>query len=198
MAPTPRPARQRGQAWRAYHALALLPAIGMLGGLPWTNRVHLFVPGSMRLITAATILGKNVFGAIVPSSSEHAIGIVARAMVPVLALIALFPTLQGGQAIVLLLLMGYHVVTQLFPALVISFGHKPRISAAAALSGILAGELTVAVVTLSGTYIATLAPSLPQEVKDLHVGVVALVVICVVIALVSLFAKGPSARNIPA
>jgi hypothetical protein len=44
-APTPSPGRQRGQEWRAYHALALLPAIGMLGGLPWANRVHPLVLG---------------------------------------------------------------------------------------------------------------------------------------------------------
>lgn len=35
----------RGQRWRAYHALALLPPLGMLGGLPFANRVHPLVLG---------------------------------------------------------------------------------------------------------------------------------------------------------
>ena len=169
--------------------LAFAPwAVGMIGG---AGLLTALVPGSMLLITAATILGKNVFGALAPSSSEHTIGIVARAMVPVLALFALYLTLQGGQAIVMLLLMGYNVVTQLFPALVLSFGHKPRISAKAALSGILAGELTVAAITLSGTTIARLAPALPQVVKDLSFGVVALAVNVAVIALVTLVTRRP-------
>jgi hypothetical protein len=33
------------QPWRPYHALALLPALGMLGGLPFANRVYPLVLG---------------------------------------------------------------------------------------------------------------------------------------------------------
>ena len=161
-------------------------AVGMIGA---AGLLTALVPGSMLLITAATILAKNVYGVIAPSSSDHTIGLVARAMVPVLALFSLLLTLHGGQAIVALLLMGYSVVTQLFPALVLSLGHKPRISATAALAGILAGELTVASITLSGASVATLAPSLPQVVKDLNVGVIALAVNVTVIALVSLVTR---------
>ena len=143
------------------------------------------VPGSMLLITAATILAKNVYRVIVPSASDHDVGLVARAMVPVLALVSLFLTLHGGETIVTLLLMGYNVVTQLFPALVLSLGRRPRVSARAALAGIVAGEATVAVVTLSGASVGTLLPALPQVVKELNVGVIALAVNVGVIALVS-------------
>ncbi len=164
--------------------------VGTIGG---AGLLTALVPGSMLLITAATILGKNVFGALAPTRSERTVGLVARAMVPVLALVALALALHGGQAIVALLLMGYNVVTQLFPALVLSFGDRPRISARAALAGILAGEFTVAAVSLSGSSMATLAPSLPQVVKDLNVGVVALAVNVAVIALVSLLTpRAPS------
>jgi hypothetical protein len=31
--------------WRRYHLLALLPALGMLGGLPFANRVHPLILG---------------------------------------------------------------------------------------------------------------------------------------------------------
>jgi hypothetical protein len=40
--PAPESRRQR---WRAYHLLALLPAIGMLGGLAFANRVRPLVFG---------------------------------------------------------------------------------------------------------------------------------------------------------
>lgn len=160
-------------------------AVGMVGA---AGLLTALVPGSMLLITAATMLAKNIFRAMAPQSSDQTVGLVARAMVPVLALGALYLALHGGQALVALLLMGYNVVTQLFPALVLSFGDRPRISAAAALAGIVAGECTVAAVSLSGTSIATLAPALPQVVKDLNIGVVALMVNCAVITLVMIAA----------
>ncbi|MFA6168543.1 MAG: sodium:solute symporter family protein, partial [Gemmatimonadaceae bacterium] len=157
-------------------------AVGMIGA---AGLLTALVPGSMLLITAATILAKNIFRVAVPQSSDRTVGIVARSMVPVLALVSLYLALHGGQAIVALLLMGYNVVTQLFPALVLSFGDRPRISTAAALSGIIAGEFTVAAVTLSGTSVAKLAPWLPQIAKDLNIGVVALLVNIAVIVLVT-------------
>ncbi len=159
-------------------------AVGAIGA---AGLLTALVPGSMLLITAATILGKNIYAPLAPRSSERVVGIVARAMVPVLALGALYLALHGGQAIVALLLMGYNVVTQLFPALVLSFGDRPRISAAAALSGIVAGEATVAVVTLTGTSVTTLAPWLPQFARDLNIGVVALLVNVMVVGVVSAF-----------
>lgn len=45
MTDTASPQRAHGQRWRAYHALALVPAIGMLGGLPFANRVYPLVLG---------------------------------------------------------------------------------------------------------------------------------------------------------
>ena len=44
-AETPPAVPQRDQEWHAYHALALLPTIGMLGGLPFANRVYPLVLG---------------------------------------------------------------------------------------------------------------------------------------------------------
>jgi hypothetical protein len=35
----------RTQKWRRYHLLALLPAVGMLGGLPFANRVYPLILG---------------------------------------------------------------------------------------------------------------------------------------------------------
>jgi hypothetical protein len=48
--PAPQPGQTRQQEWHAYHALALLPAIGMLGGLPFANRVYPLVLGLPFLI----------------------------------------------------------------------------------------------------------------------------------------------------
>lgn len=37
--------QHRPHVWRAYHALALLPTLGMLGGLSFANRVYPLVLG---------------------------------------------------------------------------------------------------------------------------------------------------------
>ncbi len=158
-------------------------AVGVIGG---AGLLTALVPGSMILIAAATILAQNVYRVLVPAASERRVGLVARGLVPVVALIAVVFTLRGGQAIVALLLMGYNLVTQLFPALVLSLTARPLISAAAAFAGIVAGELTVAAITITGSSIATLIPAAPQMVKDLNVGLVALIVNVVVLAVVAL------------
>jgi SSS family solute:Na+ symporter len=162
-------------------------AIGVIGA---AGLLTALVPGSMLLISAATILAKNVFKELAPSASEAQVALVARAMVPVLTLASVLFTLHGGTAIVALLLMGYNVVTQLFPALVLALGPSPRIGARAALAGIVAGEVTVAAVSLSGASLATLLPGWPAVITELNVGVVALVVNVVVILLVTLATRG--------
>jgi SSS family solute:Na+ symporter len=162
-------------------AIGLIGAAGLLTAL---------VPGSMLLITAATILAKNVYREIVPTASERRIALIARALVPVLTLLSVLLTLHGGSAIVALLLMGYNVVTQLFPALVLALGKSPRISARAALAGIVAGEVTVAAVSLSGASLATLLPGWPAVITELNVGIVALIVNVVAVLLVTLATRG--------
>jgi SSS family solute:Na+ symporter len=161
--------------------------IGVIGA---AGLLTALVPGSMLLITAATILAKNVYKELVPTASDRRIAFTARALVPVLTLVSVLLTLHGGTAIVALLLMGYNVVTQLFPALVLALGAAPKIGARAALAGIVAGEMTVAAVSLSGASLATLLPEWPPVVTDLNVGVVALVVNIIVMMVVTLATRG--------
>jgi SSS family solute:Na+ symporter len=161
--------------------------IGVVGA---AGLLTALVPGSMLLITAATILAKNVYKEIVPSASERQVALTARALVPVLTLLSVLLTLHGGTAIVALLLMGYNVVTQLFPALVLALGPSPKIGARAALAGIVAGEVTVAAVSVSGASLATLLPGWPPVITELNVGVVALAVNIVVMLVVALVTRG--------
>jgi SSS family solute:Na+ symporter len=88
--------------------LGLIGAAGLLTAL---------VPGSMLLMTAATIVSKNLYGALVPSAGDSTLGALARGLVPAVALVAVYFTLRGGSALVPLLLLGYSFVTQLLPAL---------------------------------------------------------------------------------
>ncbi|MCM3004174.1 sodium:solute symporter family protein [Priestia koreensis] len=167
--------------------------IGVIGG---AGLLTALVPGSMLLMGAATLAAKNMYKTLAPSVTDKQVTFTAKATVPVVALIAVFFTLQGGDTIGALLLMGYSIVTQLFPALVLSLAKKPFVTVYGAASGILAGIAFVAYVTISSSTIATMFPSLPQVVKDLNVGVVALVINIFVLVIVSLVTKSAAITHV--
>jgi len=149
---------------------------------PWTvglvgaaGLLTALVPGSMLLMTGATILAKNVWAALVPGMSEERVATLARWLVPVVALAAVLFTLKGGTAIVPLLLLGYNFVTQLFPALLLSLPARPIATRAGAIAGILTGEAIVIALQWSGIKLATLLPAWPSVITDLNIGIVAMI-----------------------
>ena len=166
--------------------------VGVIGG---AGLLTALVPGSMLLLTSATILAKNVYRVLVPSASDAAVAWLARALVPGIALLGALLTLRGGQAIVPLLLLGYNFVTQLLPALLLSLPETPRTTRAGAIAGIAAGEATVAYLSWSGTTLAKLFPGWPGVITDLNVGVVALAVNAIVLAAVTFVTRKPRAAG---
>ncbi len=144
------------------------------------------VPGSMILTSASTLLANDVYrGALQRNASDATVGKLARLLVPVVALVAVGFTLHGGDTIVALLLMGYNFVTQLFPALVCSLARRNRVTKQGAFCGILAGVLVVALTTILHASVAQLFPFLPDTLKDVNIGFLALAVNVIVLAIVS-------------
>jgi SSS family solute:Na+ symporter len=143
----------------------------------------------MLLMTSATTLANNVFPMFAPAATERQIGRLARWLVPVIAGVALLFTFRGGTALVPLLLAGYSLVTQLFPALIASLPQRPLVPKEAAATGIIAGVATVAYLTVSKATVATLLPGLPQWAKDLNVGIVALIVNVAALTAVTVIAR---------
>ena len=156
--------------------------VGVIGA---TGVLTALVPGSMILITAATLIANNLYRAVDPSADDRQVSRLAKLLVPLVALVAVFFTLKGGETIVALLLMGYSLVTQLFPSLVLSLAHRNIATREGAAAGIIAGVATVAAVSLTGANFHTL-PWLPAQVQDLNIGIVALAVNFVVLIVVSL------------
>ena len=138
----------------------------------------------MILMTAATLIANNLYRAVNPSADDRQISRIAKLLVPVVALVAVFFTLKGGQTIVALLLMGYSFVTQLFPSLILSLAQRNIATREGAAAGIIAGVATVAAVSLSGLNFHKLA-WLPPEIQDLNIGIVALAVNVIVLIVVS-------------
>ncbi len=156
--------------------------VGVIGG---AGLLTALVPGSMLLVASATILAQNVYRSAVPATSDRAAAALAKALVPAIALVAVWLTLRPGNALVPLLLMGYNLVTQLFPLVLLAIPRVPLATRAGAFAGILAGEATVAYLTLSGATLSTLFPTWPEAVTDLNVGIVALLVNVFFVAVVS-------------
>ena len=148
------------------------------------------VPGSMILMTGATLLANNIVRVAHPAMSERTVALLARALVPVVALIAVYFTLNGGATIVALLLMGYAFVTQLFPALVASLLPRNPVTAPGAIAGIVVGVAAVAVLSLTKATVGSLFPFLPDVLKDLNVGIIALALNLVALAAVSAATRG--------
>jgi SSS family solute:Na+ symporter len=157
-------------------------AVGIIGA---AGVLTALVPGSMILMASATLAAHNIYRAIDRSADDRRVLLVAQVLVPAIALIAVYFTLEGGQTIVALLLMGYSFVTQLFPALVCSLASRNFVTPLGASAGIAAGVLTVAAVSLSHSTLATLAPFLPVEIQELNAGIVALAVNVAVMVAVS-------------
>ncbi|GAA2237147.1 MULTISPECIES: sodium:solute symporter family protein [Kitasatospora] len=163
--------------------------VGVVGG---AGLLTALVPGSLLLMTSATCLARNVLLPLRPGTDERTAGRLAKLLVPLLAALALVFTFNGGSTIVNLLLMGYALVTQLFPALLFALAARRSVTKQGAAAGIVAGVTTVAATTLAHTTVGGLLPFLPQAVKDVNIGVIALLVNTVVLLAVSAVTR-PSA-----
>ena len=160
--------------------------VGVIGA---TGVLTALVPGSMILLTAATLIANNLYRAVDRSADDRRVSALAKLLVPAVAAVAVFFTLKGGETIVALLLMGYSLVTQLFPAL----ARNNIATREGAAAGIIAGVATVAGVSLTGASFHTLLPWAPVEFQDLNIGIVALAVNFVVLILVSLATRHAAA-----
>lgn len=163
--------------------------VGVIGA---AGLLTALVPGSMILMSSATLLAKNVYQHFSPTATDKQITSIAKLLVPVLALIAVYFTLTGGNTIVALLLMGYNMVTQLFPSFITSLMKNNFVSKQGAASGIIAGLAVVAYTSITGATLGSLLPALPQAIKDLNVGLVALFVNVLVMIGVSIVTKNAS------
>jgi solute:Na+ symporter, SSS family len=166
--------------------VGLIGAAGVLTAL---------VPGSMILMTAATLFANNLYRAVHISASNADVLNVAKLSVPAVALVAIYFTLAGGQTIVALLLMGYSFVTQLFPPLVLSLARNRWVTREGAAAGIVAGVATVAAMSLTHATIGSLLPALPVQIKELNAGFIALAVNVLALVVVSVGVRFARARK---
>lgn len=164
--------------------------VGLVGG---AGVLTALVPSSLIVMAASTLFAKNFYGVARPSASPGQIAMVAKILVPIIMLIAVYFTLSGSSTIVTLLLVGYSFVTQLFPALIMSLLARNPVSRVGAFAGILVGVIAVSFLTFSHASFGGMFPGLPQPIKDLNIGIIALILNVAALLLVSVVIRAPQA-----
>jgi SSS family solute:Na+ symporter len=165
--------------------VGIVGAVGVLTAL---------VPGSLIMMSAATVISRNIIGALRGEQSNEDTARLAKLLVPVVAIIGCYFAIAGSSTIVAMLLMGYSFVTQLFPIFICSLMRRNPATKEGAFAGIIVGVATVVYFTLAHQSIGKLMPGLPEVIKDINVGFVALVANVVAIAVVSAVTAG---RRLP-
>src|SRR4051794_542422 len=169
---------------------AAFPAwfVGLIGS---AGVLCALVPGSMLLIASATTVAKNIVRGVNPEMSDASTASLSKLMVPVIALAGVAFVFAGGQTLVTLLLLGYALVTQLFPSLVMALVRPGWVTKYGAMAGIVAGVGMVAAMSFAGatpetsSTVDSLIGGLPSYLAQLNLGIVALVVNLIVMVAVS-------------
>jgi len=145
--------------------VGVIGAVGVLAAL---------VPGATILITGATIVSNNLVGKLYPSMTSRQMTSCAKISVVTITSVAVYFTLTGGDGIVAVLILGYTIVTQLFPSLFACLLPRNPFTKEGAIAGIIVGVGTVAVVSGSGLSIITFFPGAPSVFKEVNTGFIAL------------------------
>ena len=166
----------------------------MVGIIGATGVLTALVPGSLIIMCVATLVSRNLVTGFGARRSDESTVRLAKILVPVIAAIGGYFAIAGSSTIVALLLMGFDFVTQLFPGVVFSLRDRNPATKEGVFAGIVAGVATVAYFTLAHQTIGKLLPGLPEVLKDINVGVVALLVNVTVLVVVSAVTAG---RRLP-
>ena len=157
-------------------------ALGLIGG---AGLLAALVPGSMLLLAIATQLARNLIGFGLAGWDEEKLNLLARALVPLIALAAIAFEWLSGKGIVVLLLLGYGFVTQLLPALLASLLPRNPVPVPAVWAGAGVGVGVVALLYFGGSRVHHLLEMLPRPWRDLNYGILALALNALILLLVS-------------
>ncbi|MCQ6267864.1 sodium:solute symporter [Fictibacillus sp. WQ 8-8] len=160
--------------------IGLIGAAGLLTAL---------VPASVMLMAASIGLTKSFYKVIVPAATEKQQLIASKVFIVGLSFVALVLTITGGEALAILNIVAYSIITQLAPALIFSLSKNNVANKYGAIAGIVAGVLVVLYVTITGVKISTFIPNVPHAINDISTGVVGLLINVIVTLVVSLVTK---------
>jgi SSS family solute:Na+ symporter len=120
--------------------------LGVIGG---AGALTAMVPAAILILTAATLFAKNFCRPVfAPAMTDDQVAMLARIMVVVITIVALYFAIYSSTTLVSLLLLGYAGVTQFFPGVVLGLYWR-RVTMVGVFSGMVIGVATVAFLVLS-------------------------------------------------
>ena len=121
--------------------------LGVIGG---AGALTAMVPASIQILTAATLLSKNLIRPVVaPTMSEATTAVLAKIMVILITAAAVVSAVLTHVTLVSLLLIGYSGVTQFLPGVLLGLYSK-KVTTPGIFAGLVTGISVVAILSLSG------------------------------------------------
>ncbi|WP_042347051.1 sodium:solute symporter family protein [Bacillus massiliigorillae] len=166
--------------------------IGIIGA---AGLLTALVPTSVMLMASAAGLTQNLYKVIVPKASDKHLLVVSKIFIVLIGGVALLFTLSDGDAMALLNIMAYSLIIQLAPTAFFSLLKKNYVTKYGAFTGIIAGEIVVLYMSITGATISQFLPFVPQWIKDINGSLIALLINIIVMFVVSLVTKKKATIN---
>ncbi|PAE25630.1 sodium:solute symporter family protein [Bacillus sp. 7894-2] len=145
--------------------------VGIVGG---AGLLTALVPVSVMVMSGAVGLMTGFYKLIKPNSSDRQQLTVSKLFVLLIILIAYVFTITGGNALAILNIMSYGLITQLVPALIFGFFNTKFMNKYGAMAGILTGVSIVLYNAITSFKLINIFPNIPSAINDINIGFVAI------------------------
>jgi SSS family solute:Na+ symporter len=163
--------------------------IGFIGA---AGLLTALVPASVMLMAASVGLTNSFYKVLVPKATGKQQLVVSRIIIIAISVVALIITIKGGEALAMLNIMSYSLITQLAPALFLSFWKNQILNKYGAITGIVVGVVIVLYSTISGANLAKFFPNVPHVLNDISIGAIAVIINFIVAIVVSTLIRIPA------
>lgn len=157
--------------------------VGIVGG---AGLLTALVPVSVMITSGAIGLMTGFYKLIKPNSTDRQQLTVSKVFVVLIILTAYIFVLKGGNALAILNIMSYGLITQLVPAMAFNFFNSKYMNKFGAMAGILTGVSIVLFNAVTSFKLVNIFPNIPSVINDINIGFVAILINIAVGVIVSL------------
>jgi len=138
------------------------------------------------LMSASIGLMTGFYKLVKPKATDRQQLFASKIFVVAIILVAFIFTITGGDALAILNIMSYSLITQLVPALLCSFYKNRILNKIGAMAGILTGVGIVFYGAITSHKLIDFFPNIPHVINDISTGMIAVIINFAVAIVVSL------------
>jgi len=138
------------------------------------------------LMSASIGLMTGFYKLVKPKATDRQQLLVSKVFVFAIIAVAFIFTITGGNALAILNIMSYSLITQLVPALLFSFYKNRILNKFGAMAGIFAGVSVVLYAAITSHKLIDFFPNIPHVLNDISTGMIAVIINFCVAIIVSL------------